>query len=79
VAIETGVTHQIRCQLAAVGHAVVGDPIYGLTGAATLGLARHFLHAARLEFAHPVTGAPLRLEAPLPPELEAVLARLRKA
>jgi 23S rRNA pseudouridine1911/1915/1917 synthase len=79
VVIETGVTHQIRCQLAAVGHAVVGDPIYGATGAETLGLARHFLHAARLEFAHPVTGAPLRLEAPLPKELDAVLALLRTA
>ena len=78
VVIETGVTHQIRCQLAALGHPVVGDKIYGAANAETLGLTRHFLHAARLEFAHPVGGAPLRLAAPLPAELEAVLARLRK-
>jgi len=77
VVIETGVTHQIRCQLAALGHAVVGDQVYALAGAETFGLARHFLHAARLEFTHPVSCAPLKLEAPLPPELEAVLARLR--
>ncbi len=77
VVIETGVTHQIRCQLAALGHAVVGDTIYGLTGAEAFGLERHFLHAARLVFEHPITGAQLSLEAPLPPELEAVLKRLR--
>ena len=79
VVIETGVTHQIRCQLAARGYAVVGDKIYGAPGADTLGLARHFLHAARLEFVHPVTAAPLKLEAPLPPELTAILAQLRHA
>ena len=79
VVIETGVTHQIRCQLAARGHAVVGDKIYGAPGADTLHLTRHFLHAARLAFIHPVTAAPLKLEAPLPPELSAVLEKLRRA
>ncbi|MCX7009443.1 MAG: RNA pseudouridine synthase [Kiritimatiellaeota bacterium] len=79
VVIETGVTHQIRCQLAARGHAVVGDKIYGAPGADALGLARHFLHAARLEFVHPVTAAPLKLATPLPPELTAILAQLRCA
>lgn len=79
VVIETGVTHQIRCQLAARGHAVLGDKIYGAPDADTCGLARHFLHAARLEFIHPVTVAPLALEAPLPGELAAVLAQLRRA
>jgi 23S rRNA pseudouridine1911/1915/1917 synthase len=77
VVIKTGVTHQIRCQLAAIGHALVGDGLYGAAGAAALGLSRHFLHAARLEFAHPITGARLQLEAPLPAELAAVCARLR--
>ncbi len=79
VVIKTGVTHQIRCQLAEQGHAVVGDKSYGPPGADTLGLARHFLHAARLEFIHPVTGQPLALAAPLPPELAGVLAELRHA
>lgn len=77
VLIETGVTHQIRCQLAARGHVVVGDKIYGAPGADTLGLMRHFLHAARLEFVHPVTAARLKLAAPLPLELTAVLEKLR--
>ncbi len=79
VVIETGVTHQIRCQLAARGHAVVGDKIYGAPGADALGLTRHFLHAARLAFVHPITAAPLALEAPLPTELTAVLTQLRRA
>ena len=77
VVIKTGVTHQIRCQFAELGHAVVGDRIYGAADADALGLTRHFLHAARLEFAHPVTGFPLRLEALLPAELTATLVRLR--
>ena len=77
VVIKTGVTHQIRCQLAEQGHAVVGDKIYGMPAADSFGLARHFLHAVRLEFVHPVTSAPLALEAPLPAELMAVLTRLR--
>jgi 23S rRNA pseudouridine1911/1915/1917 synthase len=58
---------------------VVGDKIYSAPGADTLHLTRHFLHAARLAFIHPVTAAPLKLEAPLPPELSAVLEKLRRA
>jgi len=55
VRLETGRTHQIRAHLKAIGHPVAGDPEYGHPGA--LGLARQFLHAERLEFAHPRTGA----------------------
>jgi 23S rRNA pseudouridine1911/1915/1917 synthase len=77
VVIKTGVTHQIRCQLAAIGHALVGDQLYGPAGAATLGLQRHFLHAARLEFTHPVTSVRLQIVAPLPAELVAVCSHLR--
>jgi len=71
---ETGRTHQIRVHLASIGHAVVGDATYGGrrkggSGDASQVLAtcaRQALHAARLAFAHPVTGDPLVLEAPLP-------------
>ena len=75
VALETGRTHQIRVHMAAIGHPVVGDPAYG--GAAWYGLERQFLHAARLAFAHPVTGAALDLRSELPEDLEAALALAR--
>src|SRR5438270_13894666 len=55
VRLETGRTHQIRVHLAAVDLPVAGDPVYGRAG--ELGLERQFLHAARLAFPHPVTGA----------------------
>ena len=73
--LETGRTHQIRVHLQAIGHAVVGDPVYG-TGKLLKGihLHRQFLHAYQLSFKHPSTGAMLELEAPLPPDLQAVLA-----
>lgn len=77
VALETGRTHQIRVHLAAIGHPVAGDPEYGTAG--LLGLERQFLHAARLAFAHPITGAPVDVRSPLPPDLAAVLARLGAA
>lgn len=73
--IPTGVMHQIRVHLAAVGAPVAGDALYG--GPAVSGLSRQFLHAARLEFAHPRTGEAVIAEAPLPAELEQVLASLR--
>jgi 23S rRNA pseudouridine1911/1915/1917 synthase len=73
VTLETGRTHQIRVHLQAIGHPVAGDPEYGKPA---LGLQRQFLHAARLAFAHPVTGEPVDVSAPLPPDLASVLARL---
>jgi 23S rRNA pseudouridine1911/1915/1917 synthase len=73
VRLETGRTHQIRAHLRAIGHDVVGDPEYGTPG--RLGLERQFLHATRLAFAHPVTGAPIDVSSPLPPDLQAALAR----
>jgi 23S rRNA pseudouridine1911/1915/1917 synthase len=73
VRLETGRTHQIRAHLRAIGHPVVGDPEYGTPG--RLGLERQFLHAARLAFAHPVTGAPIDVSSPLPPDLQAALKR----
>jgi 23S rRNA pseudouridine1911/1915/1917 synthase len=73
VRLETGRTHQIRAHLRAIEHPVVGDPEYGTPG--RLGLERQFLHAARLAFAHPVTGAPIDVSSPLPDDLEAALSR----
>lgn len=70
---ETGRTHQIRVHLAAIGHPVVGDAVYGRRGARPQGLRRQFLHAWRLAFTHPRTGARVTLEAPLPEELESAL------
>jgi 23S rRNA pseudouridine1911/1915/1917 synthase len=74
--LETGRTHQIRVHLAAIGHPVVGDAAYGGRRAG-IDLARPFLHAEHLAFAHPVTGAPLSFRAPLPAELDDLLVRLR--
>jgi 23S rRNA pseudouridine1911/1915/1917 synthase len=75
VRLETGRTHQIRVHLAAIELPVSGDPTYGVKD--DLGLARQFLHAHRLRFAHPVTGAEIELESPLPDDLAAALDRAR--
>jgi 23S rRNA pseudouridine1911/1915/1917 synthase len=73
VRLETGRTHQIRAHLLAIGHPVAGDPEYGRAGA--LGLPRQFLHAERLAFRHPATGAEIDLRSPLPADLSKALAR----
>jgi 23S rRNA pseudouridine1911/1915/1917 synthase len=78
VRITTGVMHQIRAHLALLGYPVVGDALYGGVAAALPGLERHFLHAARLGFDAP-GGGRVVAESPLPPALEAVLARLEEA
>ena len=71
--LETGRTHQIRVHLAAIGHPVAADTRYGRDD----GLApRTFLHAARLKFIHPITGAEVVVESPLPEDLEGALQRL---
>ena len=77
VRLETGRTHQIRVHLAAIDLPVSGDPSYGVKG--DLGLERQFLHAHRLRFVHPVTGAEIDLESPLPDDLAAALERARAA
>jgi len=71
IELETGRTHQIRVHLAAVGHPIVGDPVYGQ--GAELGLDRQFLHAARLRFTHPWSDRELDVRSPLPAELAAAL------
>jgi 23S rRNA pseudouridine1911/1915/1917 synthase len=91
VRIETGRTHQIRVHMQSLGHAVVGDTLYGAprtlipsspkgaprVEAESLSLERNFLHAAELEFEHPRSGKKLDLRAPLPAELEQFLQQLR--
>ncbi|MFG1477620.1 RluA family pseudouridine synthase [Xanthobacter sp. V4C-4] len=86
--LETGRTHQIRVHMAHAGHPLLGDEVYGQgfrTKASRLGpqarellagLNRQALHAARLGFAHPVTGAHLSFESPLPADLAALHAAL---
>ncbi|MDX9830232.1 MAG: RluA family pseudouridine synthase [Anaerolineae bacterium] len=74
---RTGRTHQIRVHLASVGHAVVGDPVYGRRRT-HLPLERQFLHAGHLGFQHPVTGQRLELDTPLPADLAGVLELLRE-
>jgi 23S rRNA pseudouridine1911/1915/1917 synthase len=92
VRIETGRTHQIRVHMSSISHPVVGDTLYGAaaklvsqsvnvrrkSARETLELGRNFLHAAELEFIHPITGKEIHLISQLPPELEGFLARLRE-
>ncbi len=70
----TGRTHQIRVHLAFAGHPVAGDATYGRRRVP--GLARQFLHAARLGFSHPTSGEWMQLESPLPPDLQGFLETL---
>lgn len=75
--LETGRTHQIRVHLKAIGHPVVGDPVYGSGRKQPNILSpRQFLHAYQLCFTHPVTGEAIELEAPLPTDLQAGLDTL---
>ena len=74
VRIHTGVLHQVRAHLAAIGAPVLGDALYG--GKPLAGLPRLFLHARSLEVTHPLTGKRLRVVSPLPEELRQALDRL---
>lgn len=73
--IETGRKHQIRQHLAAIGHPLVMDPLYGdrkkdRAFAKRVPFRKFFLHAYRLELAHPITGKKLSIQAPLPAAFE---------
>jgi len=77
--LETGRTHQIRVHLAAIGHPLVGDPVYGTRKAApgVPAFARQALHAEKLGFADPATRKVRRFVSPLPADLSALIATLR--
>ncbi|SDW37817.1 ribosomal large subunit pseudouridine synthase D [Allgaiera indica] len=90
--LETGRTHQIRVHMAHAGHGLIGDPVYGGRrrlsaralgpgGAAALAAAQAFprqaLHAATLGFTHPVSGALLSFEAPLPADMAGLIETFR--
>jgi len=72
--LHTGRTHQIRVHLAARGHPLVADAVYG--GAPALGMTRQALHAMRLEFRHPTRGVPVALRCDPPADFAAAWQRL---
>jgi 23S rRNA pseudouridine1911/1915/1917 synthase len=76
--LHTGRTHQIRVHLAWLGHPLVGDRVYGYRKQ-RIGLNRLFLHAAELQVDSPATGERLVFKAPLPADLEEILAGLRRS
>jgi len=87
VTLETGRTHQIRVHLAHAGYPVVGDPLYGgrrripagcapELAAALRSFQRQALHAARLRLRHPLSGREMEWQAPLPPDMQRLLAAL---
>ncbi|MDD3799255.1 MAG: RluA family pseudouridine synthase [Novosphingobium sp.] len=80
--LETGRTHQVRVHMASIGHALLGDPLYGRANArirpvlSRLSFARQALHAATLGFVHPVTGKTHVFRSEMPPDMRELLANL---
>src|SRR5207248_7904425 len=76
---KTGRTHQLRVHLAALGHPIVGDTIYGgrIFSHPDLTFARQALHAFEITFVHPVTLQTMTLQAPPPPDFSQLLSILR--
>jgi 23S rRNA pseudouridine1911/1915/1917 synthase len=80
VRLRTGKRNQIRLQARLRGHTLVGEEryVYGPHTLRPIEFSRQALHAARLEFRHPDDDRPIAFDAPLPPDFEALLARLRR-
>ena len=70
---ETGRTHQLRLHMAAIGHPLAGDWLYGTEDPALI--SRPALHSSRLLLRHPVTGETLELTAPLPEDMDRLMER----
>ena len=80
--LETGRTHQVRVHMASIGHALLGDPVYGRTKQAhkgvleTLHFRRQALHAAHLGFIHPISGEALSFDSAMPPDMQELFSQL---
>lgn len=72
LALYSGRTHQIRLHLAGAGLPIIGDKLYGLKVAQA---SRHALHASAVTFRHPADGREITIEAPVPPDMQQLLAK----
>ena len=82
--LETGRTHQVRVHCASIGHALLGDPVYGRTPQKLrpvlkrLGFARQALHAASLGFIHPASGEYMEFSAPIPADMQELIDEIMR-
>jgi 23S rRNA pseudouridine1911/1915/1917 synthase len=80
--LETGRTHQVRVHMASLGHALLGDPVYGRVRGfpkqvlETIGFRRQALHAARLGFIHPIKGDVMAFDSDMPADMQELFSRL---
>jgi len=80
--LETGRTHQVRVHMASIGHALLGDPLYGRTNPrirpilSHSGFARQALHAAELGFAHPISGETHEFRSEMPADMREILEKI---